>query len=272
MKNFVMPMITDKSLHPVYVYTVGGVENQKPIDRQNGYSEFIWLHTVQGKGKIILDGTAYTMKADMGMLIYPGVAHQYYALEEPWETHWVAFHGFGVHSLLKLTRMTRSQVYALSNSRLLERHIRDIYSAATIHNVDVGLKTSGKLYSFLIDLPNCVTDDRARAHSSAGSLMKQALEYMERHYGSSFSLDDMAETIGISHQYVCRIFNQTMQMTPGAYLTKLRLQKAKELLLRKNLSIAETGKKAGFHDSSYFCYLFRQHEGVTPSEFRRKFR
>jgi len=271
MMPFVVPMIPNKQLLPVSIYTVGGMANQSPIHRESGYAEFIWLHTVSGKGKVELEGTEYTMKAGMGMLIYPGAAHRYYAVEEPWETHWVAFNGPGVQPLLQLTRMTRSEVFTLCNTRLLERHLHDIYTAAISKNADIGLKTSGKLYNFLIDLPNCVTE-RVRVRTSAGILTKRVLEYMESHYDSGFSLEAMAEALDVSHQYVCRIFNQTMQMTPGAYLTKLRLQKAKELLIGENLSITETGRRVGFHDSSYFCHLFRHHEGVTPTEYRRNYR
>lgn len=271
MKSFVIPMITNKNVLPAYVYCVGGMANQSRISRENGYAEFIWLHTVKGKGKLVLDGAEHVMKEGMGILLYPGTPHHYHAIEEPWETHWVAFNGPAVRPLLQLSRLTRSELFTLCNLRLLERHIRDIYAAAILKHADIGLKTSGKLYSFLIDLPGCVTE-RMRAQSAAAVLMEQALTYMERHYASSFSLEHMAETIGVSHQYVCRIFKQTMQMTPGAYLTQLRLQKAKELLIGELYSVTETGERVGFHDSSYFCHLFRHHEGVTPSEYRRNYR
>jgi len=272
MKRFVMPLITNKELLPVYVYTVGGMENQSPIDREDGYSEFIWLHTIKGKGKLIVDGTEYTMKADMGILLYPETAHRYYAVEEPWETHWVAFNGFGVRALLQLAGMNGTELFYRCNTRLLERHLYDIFTAAIGGHADIGLTTSARLYSFLTELPACVKGEQEGARFSTGGLLEQALTYMERHYASNFSLDEMAAAIGISHQYVCRIFNQTMRMTPGAYLTRLRLQKAKELLIGGDGSVAETGRQAGFQDSSYFCRLFRQHEGVTPLEYRKKYR
>ncbi|MEF3302763.1 AraC family transcriptional regulator [Paenibacillus sp. GYB003] len=271
MKKFVVPMIANKSLLPVYVYSVGGMANQSRISRENGYAEFIWLHTVKGKGRLVLEGAEYVMKPGMGMLVYPGSAHHYEAVEEPWETHWVAFNGPGVRPLLQLSHMNRSELFTLCNTRLLERHIHDIYTAAIMKTPDMSLKTSGKLYGFLVDLPACVAE-RMRPNSPAGALLERALDYMERHYAGGFSLEELAASIGVTHQYVCRIFKQTMQMTPGAYLTKLRLQKAKELLIGTRLSVAETGKSVGFHDSSYFCHLFRHHEGVTPSEYRRNYR
>ncbi|MDQ1909054.1 AraC family transcriptional regulator [Paenibacillus sp. GD4] len=272
MRQFIVPVITNRSLLPVYLYSVGGMENQIPIHRQHGYTEFIWLHTIQGKGRLLLDAAEYVLEPNMGMLIYPGVAHKYHSLEEPWETHWIAFHGFGIRPLLQKLLMTKSKVYRLQNAQLLERHIHDIFTAACSKHHDIGLNTTGKLYNFLLDLPSCVVDERTPANTAAYSLLNQVQEYMEQHYDRNISLSEMAGAAGISHQYLCRIFKQTMQMTPTAYLTKLRLQKAKELLLERDVTITQAGRSVGFWDTSYFCAVFKQHEGITPLDYKRNYR
>lgn len=270
MKRFVVPMLADKQLLPAYVYTVGGMANQSPIDRQDGYAEFIWLQTVKGRGKLEMKGKSYILREGLGLLLYPETPHRYEAIETPWETSWVAFNGPAVRPLLERGKLRHSDVFELRNGLLLEHRLMEIFSAADVKNTDIGLKTSGKLYQFIIDLIDSISDkDRTR---SSELLLDKVLAYMDQHRAEPFSLEEMAESLGMSHQYICRIFNKMMHTTPGAYLTQLRLQKAKEMLIGTSLSIAEVGRAAGFPAHSYFGLLFRQQENMSPSEYRRKYR
>jgi len=83
----------------------------------------------------------------------------------------------------------------------------------------------------------------------------------------------MAESIDVSPQYLCRLFSNILRMRPFEYLTKFRIQKAKELLLGDcNIQISEVSKKIGYNDLSYFCALFKKFEGITPMEYRKVYK
>ncbi|CAG7621965.1 HTH-type transcriptional activator RhaR [Paenibacillus solanacearum] len=272
MKKFILPLLQGEVLLPFYVYCVGGTADQPPIRRLGGYPYYIWLHTVKGKGKLYLEQSVHTLREHTGVLIYPGSAHEYYSLESPWETHWVAFQGYGVAPLLKQIGLERSSVYHLSNMQLLDRRLNDIYMSSKVSGPDSGMTSSGKLYSFLIDLKNGLHPDRARSQATAHSRLQPVFAYMESHYRDDLSLDRLAVLIGASPQYLCRIFKQTVQMSPVIYLTRLRLQKAKELLVDNHeRTVGETAASVGFHDTSYFCSVFKQYEGMTPLEFRKSY-
>ena len=270
MKTFVLPIITDENRLPFYVYCIGGMENQVPIDRPDGYPYYIWLHCVRGSGKLVLEQMEYVLRPNMGLLIFPGVAHKYQALDQPWETHWVAFQGYAVKPLLDALDLRRSGIFPLNNLPLLDRLLNDIFVAARSNSPNRGLQTSAKLYAFLGELKHCLGSDRSRDRAAAQHRLEPVLALMEKQYGNDLTLERMAEAIGTSPQYLCRIFKRVFQVSPFAYLTKLRLQKAKELLIEQpGLSVSETAKQVGFHDASYFCALFRRHEGVTPLEFKK---
>jgi AraC family transcriptional regulator of arabinose operon len=272
MKKFVLPLLRDEVNLPCYVYCVGGMEDQTPIRRPYGYPQYIWLHTIKGKGKLSLDGEDHILGENNGILVYPGVAHEYFALEQPWETHWVAFQGFGVKALLQTLGLSRSEVFSLHNQQLLDRLLNEIFISAMTNSPEGGLKSSARLYNFLMELIHCLDHDRTRLKVTAYSRLQPVLTYMEENYGGDLTLEQLAAVIGASPQYLCRIFKQSIKMSPIVYLTRLRLQKAKEILLDQNgISVTETGRKTGFHDTSYFCSVFKQQEGVTPLEFRRSY-
>ena len=55
-----------------------------------------------------------------------------------------------------------------------------------------------------------------------------------------------------------------------SYLNNIRVEKAKELLISSDLSIADIGNQVGFSDQSYFNKIFKEHEGMTPGQYRRR--
>ncbi|MCZ8514230.1 AraC family transcriptional regulator [Paenibacillus filicis] len=266
-------MITDAVHLPFYVYTVGGMENQTPVSRPNGYLHYVWLHTIRGQGKLILDGKKHLLAPNTGVVLFPGSSYEYASVEEPWETHWVAFQGFAVHPFLIQNAISDSKVFTFQNLGRLDHHIHEIFLSALTNHPENGLISSGKLYSFLVEWIQCINRERQQSGESAYHRVQPVLAYMEQHLGEDLSLEELAAVIGSSPQYLCRMFKQSIQMSPVGYLIRLRLQKAKELLLENgDISVSEIGRNVGFHTSSYFCSVFRQHEGITPLEFRKSHR
>ncbi|MCX7708654.1 MAG: AraC family transcriptional regulator [Clostridia bacterium] len=106
--------------------------------------------------------------------------------------------------------------------------------------------------------------------SSHYSIVKKAVDYMENHFQDKINLMKFAELSGLSPNYFHKVFTDTMNCTPNEYLTKLRLNKAKEILIKTNVAIYETALQCGFENIPYFSYVFKRNMGVSPAEFRRK--
>jgi two-component system, response regulator YesN len=91
-------------------------------------------------------------------------------------------------------------------------------------------------------------------------------EYTE----ASFSLDYLADSIGISTAYMCRLYKLYTGTTITDRLSFLRMKKARELLLETQLSVNEVAERVGYSNATYFYRVFKKENGVTPKEFRRK--
>lgn len=90
-------------------------------------------------------------------------------------------------------------------------------------------------------------------------------EYME----ASFSLDYLADSIGISTAYMCRLYKLYTGTTITDRLGFLRMKKARELLLETQLSVNEVAGRVGYSNSTYFYRVFKKENGVTPKEYRK---
>lgn len=102
-----------------------------------------------------------------------------------------------------------------------------------------------------------------------GSVITDAKRYIGEHYGlSEFSLNMIAAHIGISPSYFSSIFKQETGQSFVEYLTKVRIEKACELLRCTTLRTSEIGEKVGYNDPHYFSATFKKVMGTSPKEYK----
>lgn len=98
-------------------------------------------------------------------------------------------------------------------------------------------------------------------------LLEQAKNYIGRHYAEHLSLDAIAAALKVSPYYLSRVFRQETKFTLFAFLTEVRMQKAKMRLTDGRQTVAEAAYAVGFDDPHYFSKVFHRHFGCAPTEF-----
>ncbi len=98
--------------------------------------------------------------------------------------------------------------------------------------------------------------------------LRQAIDYINEHLAENLSLEAIASVLGISSYYFCRLFKQSMGITPYQYLITCRIEKAKQLLKQHSLPLIEVALSCGFANQSSFTQKFRQIVGTTPKNYR----
>lgn len=100
--------------------------------------------------------------------------------------------------------------------------------------------------------------------------IKKALEFMEGNYQYKIDLKSIANNVNLSPSHFHKVFSKVMNMTPNEYVTKIRLEKAKELLVKTQLNIFEIALQCGFENIPYFNFIFKKHLNMSPGEFRKR--
>ena len=95
--------------------------------------------------------------------------------------------------------------------------------------------------------------------------------YLQEHLAEEISLSVLAEEFHLSAQYISQLFKSEIGVGFLAYLTNIRMEQAKKLLLSTSLSIAEVSEQSGYSDYRVFTKVFKKAEGITPSQYRRVF-
>ena len=95
--------------------------------------------------------------------------------------------------------------------------------------------------------------------------------FMQEHLAEEISLSALSEEFHMNPQYISQLFKNEIGVGFLAYLTSIRMEKAKKLLLSTSLSIGEVAEQSGYGDYRVFTKVFKKSEGITPSQYRRDF-
>ena len=100
--------------------------------------------------------------------------------------------------------------------------------------------------------------------------LRRVIDYIQAHLAKDLSLEIIATEIDMSRYYFCRLFKQSMGITPYQYLIQCRIERAKLLLLQEKLSIADVALAVGFANQSNFTKHFKRLVGLTPKKFSQR--
>ncbi|MBU8880156.1 response regulator [Bacillus sp. FJAT-29790] len=98
--------------------------------------------------------------------------------------------------------------------------------------------------------------------------MQEIEEYLQKNYQQEISLQEIADRFFLSREYISRKFKLEFQETLTDYLTKIRIEKAKQLLETPYLKIYEIAYHVGYQNEKYFSKVFKKLIGLTPNEYR----
>ncbi|MEC4567336.1 helix-turn-helix domain-containing protein [Paenibacillus sp. CMAA1739] len=100
---------------------------------------------------------------------------------------------------------------------------------------------------------------------------QRAKEWIREHLQEDGGLNRLAEYMNMSPKYLSARFKQVTGESFADYQTRVRFERARELLLDPNRKVAEVAEAVGFADTNYFSIAFKKHTGLTPTEFRKTF-
>lgn len=101
--------------------------------------------------------------------------------------------------------------------------------------------------------------------------MQFITQYIQQNYAAPISLEELAKVAIVSKSTLIQAFKLTFDTTPIKYINRIRLEKAKALLLNTDSSISEISEMVGFQSLHYFSRYFKNHEELSPVEYRQRY-
>ncbi|MCR4695201.1 MAG: response regulator [Pseudobutyrivibrio sp.] len=100
-------------------------------------------------------------------------------------------------------------------------------------------------------------------------LMQQVNDYIDSHYSQQVNLHMIASELYLNEAYLSRAYKNAAGITITEYLTNVRIEKAKELIMEGGMKLYEIADAVGFKDAAYFTNVFVKNTGVNPSEYKK---
>jgi AraC-like DNA-binding protein/DNA-binding response OmpR family regulator len=163
-------------------------------------------------------------------------------------------------------RLRQVPVVILSNKLLSLDDIKQLEQHAHVTLQSKGILSEEEM---IAALNRALFDsDTLPPHTSA--LVKRAVAYLHQNYDRAIARWELAEAVGVSEDYLSRVFHREIGISPWDYLNRYRIYHAKELLRLTTDSISAIAQQVGFQDQKYFSRVFRKLTGVGPKEFRER--
>lgn len=114
--------------------------------------------------------------------------------------------------------------------------------------------------------------NHACSNAESNEHISKIFSLINDHAFDNFTLNEICEEINISKYHLCRIFKENLGMTITEFVKRKRLSLARRLLKNTDLKTTEIAQKCGFCNSSFFAKVFLREYGITPTDYRTKYR
>lgn len=121
---------------------------------------------------------------------------------------------------------------------------------------------------FIRQVENCVVIIAGYINGRENPVITKAKAFIEKHIADEISLDQTADEVGVNPFYLSKLFKEETGSNFIDYVNDARLEKAKNIIRNRDLSIKEVSFDCGYSDQNYFSKIFRRKFGITPTEYR----
>lgn len=242
-----------------------GLENCKPSHSCTAVPDTYMIHFVQsGKGTLLLNDKMYHIKTNDVFLVRPNQKAKYTADEkEPWHYSYFSFAGVLAAGLLEETVFkNNNSVFTMPDDSIIGIIDEGLTAVRESKSVSIcTLEYLAKLLSALVIEPIYVKDDQ-------NLLITQIDQYIKQNYMKDIQISEIADAFNISRNYLFRVFKKNKGISLKSYLSNIRIQEAKSMLITTDMPITQISEMLGFKTYSAFFKMFKAATNSTPKEYR----
>jgi AraC-like DNA-binding protein len=232
---------------------------------------FQWYCVLYGSVDMIIELEHHVLRAEESILIPPGATRSPRSLGSAPGYLWAHF---------STTRLDLSSVTGriLPTPMELQQSLRDLVSEIQ-HPADanaddlIGILLTRILISLRRGVAGHRGDGASRTPSVNATYQHEIVErvesYIRNNLNQPLTRAHLASVVSLSPAHLARVYRQVRQKTLNQALTEIRVDYSKKLLLESTLSITQVSLSVGYRSFSHFSSMFREHVGVTPSDYRQ---
>ena len=242
-----------------------------PTWRPRGRVDYQLLYIASGEAVFYFNGQPKEVAAGHMILIQPKQEqhYEYFGKDKP-EVYWVHFTGSNVKNILRHYNipLDREIIFSGTSSTyayLFKEMINELQTCRT------GYQELLEMYLRQIFL--LIQRSWEERQPSIPTYIQEEMEYARRyfreHYNEDISIEEYAQSRGMSVSWFLRNFKQTAMKSPMQYILNIRMDNAVSLLETTDYNITEISAIVGYDNPLYFSRIFKKQKGLSPSDYRK---
>lgn len=234
---------------------------------RGNYQSLLITHIIEGTFTFVENGKHITAKAGDTVILNCYEPHEYYT-NNHFESIWI--HICGANSLELFDEIEKNYGHLIKCNdihhvqKLLFRIYNSISGVIPPDELNMSLDIY-KLFAELLNPQSIKSSDESDYEDNIRSVKQFILSNLNE----KLSVQSLADIVHMSTSHFSRVFKQQTGFSPYDYVLISRLNRAKDLLQKTEMSVAEIAYEAGFNSESNFICFFTENEGISPGKFRK---
>ncbi|UUX35097.1 AraC family transcriptional regulator [Fundicoccus culcitae] len=236
------------------------------------------LHFIRsGKGTFYVGENTYHLGEGDFFLLLPKVETYYQAdSNDPWSYFWIGLNGNKIINYLQQSSLFNDMILRnLSKENIVkfDDKFSSIIDLMGLNNFNTyyHLSLFEKTYSLLRLLITVSPSNDNNQLTQKKKYVIQLKNYLDSNYSKEVTIAEIANKMALNRSYLSRIFKEEYDISPKNYLTHLRMEKAKQLLIDTEQSISSISEVSGYKDVLTFSAAFKLHTKYSPTHFRQTY-
>lgn len=240
---------------------VGEIDS-KNVNKINDQDNHVFILCKRGKINFLINNKKVTIEKNQ--IIHLGVEDHYQIISGEYFLIYFICNGSLIDELIRKSLFNNKVNIVLDNDCYLAKYFNRLLESYN----EVGynsLKCLGIVYEFFYEITKQSEyfDDPPILNKK----LEQAQEYILENFNKEILVSDVAKKVGFTVNYFSTQFSKKMNISPKAYINKLRMEQAKKLIASGKYKIKEVAKNVGFSNPLYFSGEFKKYTGYSPTDY-----
>jgi AraC-like DNA-binding protein len=239
-------------------------------DRGRILNDYYIVFISKGKG---LFGSAGMQAVDIELgtcfFLFPGAWHRY--KPDPawgWEEYWIGFNGYYAEELMKRNFDVENLLIKIGTNSNMLRLFHDLIDVSAKASIGYAQQIAGITLQIL-GIVNTISVFKEQDNDPIGQLISKAKFILQELFENQVEMEDIAKQLPMGYSSFRKAFKKITGESPNQYHLNVRLNRAKQLLMKTALNISEIADQTGFESVYYFSKIFKKKNGVAPNTFRK---
>lgn len=234
---------------------------------RKNYNSLLITHIINGTFTFVKDDKHITARAGDTVILDCYQPHEYYT-NDNFESIWIHIGGANSFDLFEEIEKAEGNLVKCRDINHVKKLLFRIYDSISGVNPPSELNMSLDIYKLFAELLN-PQSIRSKGESDYEDNMQEIKNYIAENLNEKLTVQKFADKTHMSTSHFSRVFKQQTGFSPYDYVLITRLNKAKYLLQKTDMTVASIAYETGFNSESNFICFFTDSEGISPGKFRK---